>query len=64
MGQKVSIRWDAKPDREWHGHIFRLPVTVVTYTTRNVGEVLIDLDGSSRRPVARHQCHRHGDDFQ
>jgi HlyD family secretion protein len=45
-GQKVSIRWDAKPNREWHGHIARLPVTVVTYTTRNVGEVLVDLDGS------------------
>jgi len=46
MGQKVAISWDAKPGREWHGHISRLPVTVVTYTTRNVGEVLVDLDGS------------------
>ncbi|MGD0479687.1 MAG: efflux RND transporter periplasmic adaptor subunit [Terracidiphilus sp.] len=45
-GQQVSIRWDAKPNREWHGHIARLPVTVVTYTTRNVGEVLVDLDGT------------------
>jgi len=44
-GQQVSIRWDAKPGREWHGHVARLPVTVVTYTTRNVGEVLVDLDG-------------------
>jgi len=46
MGQAVSIRWDAKPNREWRGHIVRLPVTVVTYTTRNVGEVLVDLDGT------------------
>jgi HlyD family secretion protein len=46
LGQAVSIKWDAKPDREWHGHISRLPVTVVTYTTRNVGEVLVDLDGT------------------
>ncbi len=46
MGQAVSIRWDAKPNREWHGHIARLPVTVVTYTTRNVGEVLVDVDGT------------------
>jgi HlyD family secretion protein len=45
-GQQVSIRWDAKPNREWHGHIARLPVTVVAYNTRNVGEVLVDLDGS------------------
>lgn len=46
VGQQVSIRWDAKPNREWHGHIARLPVTVVAYNTRNVGEVLVDLDGS------------------
>jgi HlyD family secretion protein len=45
-GQKVLIHWDAMPGREWHGHIARLPVTVVTYTTRNVGEVLIDFDSS------------------
>jgi len=44
-GQKVTIHWDAKPGSEWHGHIARLPATVVTYTTRNVGEVLIDFDG-------------------
>jgi HlyD family secretion protein len=43
-GQKVLIRWDAKPVSEWRGHISRLPVTVVAYTTRNVGEVLIDID--------------------
>ena len=45
--QPVVIRWDAKPGMEWHGHIVRLPSAVVTYTTRNVGEVLIDFDGSS-----------------
>jgi HlyD family secretion protein len=44
VGQKVAITWDAKPASEWHGHISRLPVTVVTYTTRNVGEVLVALD--------------------
>jgi HlyD family secretion protein len=46
VGQTVTIKWDAKPDREWHGTVVRLPVTVVTYTTRNVGEVLIDIDGT------------------
>ena len=46
IGQSVLIHWDAKPDREWHGHIARLPVSVVTYTTRNVGEVLVSLDDS------------------
>jgi HlyD family secretion protein len=44
VNQQVSIRWDAKPGKEWHGHIDRLPVNVVTQTTRNVGEVLVDLD--------------------
>ncbi|MGA3332814.1 MAG: HlyD family efflux transporter periplasmic adaptor subunit [Terracidiphilus sp.] len=46
-GQKVGIRWDAKPSVEWYGHIVRLPSAVVTYTTRNVGEVLIDFDDSA-----------------
>jgi HlyD family secretion protein len=47
IGQQVVIRWGAKPGSEWHGHVVRLPSDVVTYTTRNVGEVLIDFDGSS-----------------
>ena len=46
VGQSVVIRWDAKPGAEWHGHVTRLPSAVVTYTTRNVGEALIDFDGS------------------
>lgn len=44
LGQAVIIRWDAKPGVEWHGHIERLPASVVTYTTRNVGEVLVSID--------------------
>jgi HlyD family secretion protein len=47
LGQKAVIRWDAKPGREWHGHIVRLPANVIAYTTRNVGEVLIEFDGSA-----------------
>ena len=46
VGQPVSIRWDAKPGRVWHGHLVQIPVTVVTYTTRNVGEALVNLDGA------------------
>jgi HlyD family secretion protein len=46
VGQKVTITWDARPGRVWHGHIEQLPVNVVTYTTRNVGEVLVALDGT------------------
>jgi HlyD family secretion protein len=44
VGQPISIKWDAKPGEEWHGHIARLPVTVVTYQTRTVGEVLVHID--------------------
>ncbi len=46
VGQPVTIHWEAKPGMEWHGHIERLPITVVTYTTRNVGEVLVDIEGA------------------
>jgi HlyD family secretion protein len=44
VGQPILIKWDAKPGRVWHGHIERTPVTVITYGTRNVGEVLIHID--------------------
>ncbi len=45
VGQPISIKWDAKPGEEWHGHIERLPITVITYGTRTVGEVLVHIDG-------------------
>jgi len=44
VGQKIVIKWDAKPGQEWHGHIVLAPVTVITYGTRNVGEVVVDID--------------------
>lgn len=43
-GQKIVIKWDARPGREWHGHIVRPPITVITYGTRHVGEVLVSID--------------------
>jgi HlyD family secretion protein len=44
-GQPVSIRWDAKPGHEWHGHIVQAPTTIIAYGgTRNVGECLISVD--------------------
>lgn len=43
-GQPVTIRWDAQPASTWHGHIARIPSTIITYTTRNVGEVLVTID--------------------
>jgi HlyD family secretion protein len=44
VGQPVTIKWDAQPSKTWHGHIARVPSTIVTYTTRNVGEVLVTID--------------------
>ncbi len=44
VGQKIAIKWDAMPGREWHGHIVRTPIAVIIYGTRNVGEVLATID--------------------
>jgi HlyD family secretion protein len=44
VGQAVKIHWDARQNREWHGHISRAPSTVIAYGTRNVGECLITVD--------------------
>lgn len=46
VGQAITIEWDARPGQEWHGHIVRVPSTIITYGTRNVGEVLISIDDS------------------
>ena len=45
VDQKIQIKWDAKPGRQWIGHIARTPSTVTIYGTRNVGEVLVAIDG-------------------
>jgi HlyD family secretion protein len=48
VGQKVLIKWDARPSRVWHGLIERTPATVITVGTRNVGETPVkveDVDG-------------------
>ena len=45
LGQPVTITWVAKPNEIWHGAITRLPSTVVTYTTRSVGELLCSING-------------------
>ncbi len=44
VSQPIEITWDAKPGRQWHGHIVRTPVSVITYGTRNVGEVMVEID--------------------
>lgn len=44
VGQSAEIKWEARPGHVWHGQIERVPITVTTYTTRNVGEVLVKID--------------------
>jgi HlyD family secretion protein len=44
VGQPIDVKWDARPGRVWHGHIERVPATVITVGPRNVGEVLVQLD--------------------
>jgi HlyD family secretion protein len=44
VGQPIQIKWDAKPGQAWRGHIERTPITVITYGTRTVGEVMINID--------------------
>lgn len=44
VGEPILIKWDARPGKVWHGHIERVPITVTTYGTRNVGEVMIHID--------------------
>jgi HlyD family secretion protein len=44
VGQSTLIVWDARPGQVWHGHIARVPSTIITYGTRNVGEVLVTID--------------------
>lgn len=44
VGQPVTIVWEAKPGRVWHGHVSVAPTTIITYGTRNVGECIIDID--------------------
>ncbi|HWG17765.1 MAG TPA: efflux RND transporter periplasmic adaptor subunit [Acidobacteriaceae bacterium] len=43
VGQPVTITWEAKPG-VWHGHVSRVPTTVIAYLNRFVGEAVIDVD--------------------
>jgi HlyD family secretion protein len=47
VNQPVTITWDAKPNRLWHGHISLTPTTIIKYGTRYVGECIITVDDSN-----------------
>jgi HlyD family secretion protein len=44
VGQAVQILWEGKSNRVWHGHVSRVPTTVIAYGTRSVGECIITVD--------------------
>lgn len=44
VGQKIQIKWEARSGKVWHGHISQVPVSVISYGARNVGEVLVTID--------------------
>lgn len=47
VGQPVTITWEAKVGRTWHGHITQAPTTVISYLTRFVGECFITVDDAN-----------------
>lgn len=47
LGEAALITWDAKPGMTWHGQVERVPVTVMQYGVRRVGEALISVDDSN-----------------
>jgi HlyD family secretion protein len=44
VGQPIEIKWDGHPGHIWHGHIERVPVTVIHLEPRTVGEVPVQID--------------------
>jgi HlyD family secretion protein len=44
VGQSILIKWDARENQVWHGHIVRTPSTVIVFGTRYVGEAFVQFD--------------------
>ena len=42
--QPVTIVWDGKPGRTWHGHIKQAPIAAMALGARSVGECVIAVD--------------------
>jgi HlyD family secretion protein len=45
-GQPVTIAWDGRPGRRWHGHIKQAPIAAMALGPRSVGECVIAVDDS------------------
>jgi HlyD family secretion protein len=52
LGMPATVRWDAQPEKQWHGKVAQLPVQIINSGTRQIGEVWIELgeDGGDLLP--------------
>ncbi|MGH9603347.1 MAG: efflux RND transporter periplasmic adaptor subunit [Terriglobales bacterium] len=48
-GQKVEVSWDGLPDRTWSCIVTGVPTTVILRGTRNVGELICQVDNADRK---------------
>ncbi len=48
MGLPVTLTWDALPGREWEGSIDELPSQVIQLGSRQVGEVVVEIQSPKR----------------
>lgn len=49
LGQPVTVRWDAMPDRTWEGKLTRLPSAVAQRGARSVGEIACTIANADHR---------------
>ncbi len=48
IGQPVTVTWDAMAGQRWEGTVEKLPTEIVPLGTRQVGEVICNLDNPGR----------------
>ncbi|MGH9556819.1 MAG: HlyD family secretion protein, partial [Terriglobales bacterium] len=48
-GQKILLTWDGIPDRTWTGTVTSVPTTVTLRGTRNVGELICQVDNADMK---------------
>jgi HlyD family secretion protein len=48
LGQPVTIRWEALPGKVWSGVVDRMPTSIQTLGSRQVGEVVCVIDNPGR----------------
>jgi HlyD family secretion protein len=48
LGQPVTIAWQALPGKEWQGSVEKKPVAIESLGTRQVGQVICDIENPGR----------------